>query len=763
MIKNNLKRIKIKNKKLMFVVLIVFIALIILLFLQKRYALITNIINLKASIEDKFSYKVLDFDGEEGTLLIKVSDESGIDQIITPSNLIINAHGKNEVSFDYKVSLDNNYLVKVKNNKNEEYQKEINVSNDFLSDFMRVSSIKESEYQRVFKIEGDEGHKSIYYAIGNDTENWTMYSKPIRLDYFQIKEQEKENEDGTVTVRIKEINDLNKEVITSKKITDINVNNANYNTQEKTIVGTSLIDCIKNNNLENGNYLFKITGMTDDGTEETINYPVELYNYNEDATYITNNNFVVGTTAISGFGNSSTDNRTLVLKYNGNLTIESDGIMTANTKNSTVYKKGMFIYCANKITNNGQISMTARGTNTLDSASTENVYLYKNADETFEYVPGDGAKGGSASTVTGASSIAGGKGSNATGRQTGGGGGGTARGDYKEYNSSLIREKSVGSWEVIPIYEVSTYSATSTSKEGHNGNSYAGGYGGEYCVASIRLAEKWIEGSKISPNNATRLWKVYYVDGVDMNYGELNKATGGLLMIYSHDIENNSKISSQGRADGYSSNPNGASGSGSINIFFDNEYSDNGSITADSVGNGGAGSVTIGTFEDDQFVNIKNRPVYLYQTEEPTSNFYEDLTGGYSSNHDINGSVNMNAVDEDNNGYIELKSASTANSQVAITTNKKIDLTNYSKLVFLINVEDCNNSTEAGYMGGIQDTQITSLDKLNIDLSTGKMTDTGFTQIEADLSDKTGEYFIGFQANQCNVGIYGIWLVPNNE
>ena len=50
----------------------------------------------------------------------------------------------------------------------------------------------------------------------------------------------------------------------------------------------------------------------------------------------------------------------------------------------------MYIYCIGTLTNNGTISMTARGA----KAEGQNVYLFKNLDGTYEYVPKEGGSGG---------------------------------------------------------------------------------------------------------------------------------------------------------------------------------------------------------------------------------------------------------------------------------------------------------------------------------------------------------------------------------
>lgn len=85
----------------------------------------------------------------------------------------------------------------------------------------------------------------------------------------------------------------------------------------------------------------------------------------------------------------------VIVKVNGNLTINSGATLTAY---GTAYggPKGMLIYSSGTLTNNGTISMTARGA----KAQGQNVYLWKNADTTirgvYEFVPKLGASGAAA-------------------------------------------------------------------------------------------------------------------------------------------------------------------------------------------------------------------------------------------------------------------------------------------------------------------------------------------------------------------------------
>ena len=120
--------------------------------------------------------------------------------------------------------------------------------------------------------------------------------------------------------------------------------------------------------------------LTFDGTEKNINN-ISL----SEKTYSIGN-------ATNDVGTSSDDaKRMVVLKVKGDLTIDS-GVTVTACANANGYggPKGLFIYCTGTLTNNGTIDMTARGA----KGAGENVYLYKNSDNTYEYVPAIGAEGG---------------------------------------------------------------------------------------------------------------------------------------------------------------------------------------------------------------------------------------------------------------------------------------------------------------------------------------------------------------------------------
>lgn len=295
----------------------------------------------------------------------------------------------------------------------------------------------------------------------------------------------------------------------------------------------------------------------------------------------------------NGVGTQETEAKnTVILKVNGNLTI-NEGVTLTSCKSDDGYggPKGMVIYCTGTFTNNGITSMTARGA----KAQGEDVYLWKNVNNSYEYVPAVGGEGASLVQVNKTGTIMGNSGNNGTNRQTGGGGSGGARG------------------------------LNSKSGKGGTGTSYSGGTGGggTHGDTSIGTAGSNIGGAGgqagILKNNNT-WWAMggtgnpggksyYYNNGKYLNIPDGENGTGGLLVIYSNNFENNNTIEAKGTGNLESFQgpiKGGCSGGGSINVFYNN-ISSIGNI--DTIGGstsisgaGGTGSITIGNIKEGNFV-----------------------------------------------------------------------------------------------------------------------------------------------------------------
>ena len=425
------------------------------------------------------------------------------------------------------------------------------------------------------------------------------------------------------------------------------------NNEEKTESLISKISEIQSN----GYSTVKLKVKDNEGTEKIVEYNIHtiIYNGNLILDGISNIEGATLSNNVYEFGSKTTDVATenenarnmVVLKVNGNLTI-NEGITLTACKSDDGYggPKGMMIYCTGTLTNNGTVSMTARGA----KAEGENVYLWQNLDNSYEYIPAVGATGGESITKHENQSGNGINGYVGNGRQTGGGGSGAA-------NAS----------DADPI---------AVSGAGGNGTSYSGGAGGGGCNINCYSKIKAEDGSstggkggdgigyRYSSSWASRLagggagnpgGKGGQNDSGNAVDGAGENGTGGLLIIYSDNINNTGKIESNGtKGTLYTMISGGSSGGGSINIFYKNNITCTGPIEAkggkikgstDELigGNGGNGTISIGnissgTYQSDTGnISLKEDKIELIkiQNEEVLGNNGNKIESKTEYNIDI--------------------------------------------------------------------------------------------------------------------------------
>lgn len=142
-----------------------------------------------------------------------------------------------------------------------------------------------------------------------------------------------------------------------------------------------------------------VSGKTDEGNETTEKYELDVIHFDNNLTIgdtlklngeeVTNEKLNVEEGTWIAGDSDDAGKRTVVLKINGNLTIEEGKTLTS-VVSANKGPKGMIVYCTGILDNNGTISMSSCGLST----NGENVYLYKKKDNSFVYVPQFGGIGG---------------------------------------------------------------------------------------------------------------------------------------------------------------------------------------------------------------------------------------------------------------------------------------------------------------------------------------------------------------------------------
>ncbi len=556
-------------------------------------------------VKKGITYKITYYTEGKLGLLIKVEDsENGIETIKYKNenneDIILSTNGKNEVTFDYPIIKDGDYNFSYETTTGEIVQKVISINDEFRKNIVEFTFQQETEIQTALTLNYNKENlykdvTSKFYKIGKNATIWKEYKNDLRLDEYQLRENNAVNSDGTITIAVRQnLSDGN--IVEYERNITLNTKDIEaYREQEIEISGDSILKCIEDNAIETGNYVLNVNGKK---------YAAEVYNYKKDATYIANSEEVyINDIKCNGLGNSSDDKKMLIIKYNGNLTVNENSNVIANTTKETINgvtnlccKKGMFVYCAGTIENKGKITMTARGTVNQEG---EDVFLWKNTDGVYEYVPAIGGNGGTAVKSYYDGAVHGIAGTSGERRGTGGGGSGAARHwiDTSAWSGAGAKGTSYSGGAGGGANDVRHWDVRNSEAGAENGG--AGGYG----VASYSSGHGATGGAG-NPGGDIHLYS--YASGQKGADG-----TGGLLIIYANNIKNTSEISANGVAttvNGYSTG--GSSGGGSINIFVKNLFENEGQITARGgvAGNGGSGgdgyaiigNVNTGTFVEKE-------------------------------------------------------------------------------------------------------------------------------------------------------------------
>lgn len=246
--------------------------------------------------------------------------------------------------------------------------------------------------------------------------------KPIIEPLCEIEENTQQSTDTLKVYTVRENGEYNFRIKNSYN-RSINVScTVNYEALKENDI-MSAIEGIEDSGIRN----IEVTGKTNTDEQTTENYNFNIIKYKgnlildgiKDIPGAIRNGTTYEFGVDSDIGTSNTfAQNTVVLKVQGDLTINSGVILT--TKGGTYGgPKGLLVYCTGTLKNDGIISMTARGAKAIG----QNVYLFKNVDGTYEYVPAIGGVGGQSvyisNTGTGGDAFVHGRtGNNGLNRQT---------------------------------------------------------------------------------------------------------------------------------------------------------------------------------------------------------------------------------------------------------------------------------------------------------------------------------------------------------
>ena len=337
------------------------------------------------NIETISYYTVGAVNGDYLTCQIAFENELGIEKI-TADGVEIDAKGKKQVGVDriLQEGEELQFNVKIVGKDTEEIHKILATTKNAIT-VTNIDTLGDGTTKTVELEYPDVDTEAIIkqYSL-DDGATWQEYTAPLEV---------LETDNKTITSRI-----IYKENHTIQKADE----------RFPLVVSESLLSATENAIMKDDTY-YRIAIKDEEYTVHT---------YVEDESLTLESNTTYGSARDVATASEYAKSM-VILKVNGDLTINSNVTLTAY---GTAYggPKGMLIYATGTLTNNGTISMTARGAKAVG----QNVYLWKNQDISnaeYEYVPAVGASGGA--SVYNSNGKNGTAGNN---RQTGGGGSGSS-------------------------------------------------------------------------------------------------------------------------------------------------------------------------------------------------------------------------------------------------------------------------------------------------------------------------------------------------
>ena len=213
-----------KNKLKYFIMIGIVILFVFFLIILKREVL------MQKSLHDLNNYTIQDginvnlysntIDMTEFNLLITVqNNEKGIKKVILPNDeKEINVNGKNICAFDYKIEAKGNYTFKYIDNDDNLFEKNINVTDEFISEFLKFNIEDESNIiiETNANIEyKDLVYENIEYKLGENNK-WTKYTDNSEIVLNSYNLMKYKNTDNTITIYAR-ANDTHGNIVIIKK------------------------------------------------------------------------------------------------------------------------------------------------------------------------------------------------------------------------------------------------------------------------------------------------------------------------------------------------------------------------------------------------------------------------------------------------------------------------------------------------------------------------------------------------------------------
>lgn len=324
-------------------------------------------INKEKQLSQNIDYKIYSYTNGTGKMLITFTDEeNGIASLNLNNEREIKVN-KNMVAIDYDFVYNGNYTFKIITKNGKELIEDIAIDDEFIeNNSIKMENTKPETYNyKLIKLKTSL-LENVNYKKQYKVENgqWTSCENSFMVFDNDVKDMADENQEVRIYVRAINVNDESQIVEVSKKF-KVDINATSSNIQEE-----SILAAVKNEDFIAGKFNLEVNGVT---------YGIHSY-YEQEGDQVWDTDMIFGTDDDIGTANTYAQNMVIV-KVNGNLTINED-VYVGPYHTEYGGPKGFMLYVTGTLTNNGIIDNSHGG-----YAIGQNVYLWKNANGEYEYVP----------------------------------------------------------------------------------------------------------------------------------------------------------------------------------------------------------------------------------------------------------------------------------------------------------------------------------------------------------------------------------------
>ena len=219
------------KKKFIYILLFFVIIFSLIILVTKNKLTFINNFNSHKNNENTREIQFEPYSNENNLLKILVTitdNEYGLNKVTykndNDTDITINAHNKNKVSFDYTIETDGEYTFTASNTNGDKIEKKliidsINKENDTFGNLIdiNIAPIVEDGYSVAHKanvnINFKYGQGTNYYKIGNST-TWSTYNNEFQIDSNTILENNlQENDNKTIIIFAKKEDKANNKIL----------------------------------------------------------------------------------------------------------------------------------------------------------------------------------------------------------------------------------------------------------------------------------------------------------------------------------------------------------------------------------------------------------------------------------------------------------------------------------------------------------------------------------------------------------------------